>query len=595
MKRTRHVMAVIAIVGLLFGLLVVPGGSVTAQERREADPAEQGVGRLDYYVPPPLDSQLLADGNTVRRGVPARVVIADPVNPVNVRYVPPPEELGRLDPSKAVSSFGISYYAAGEKDPWDEPCFDFPAEAKTAFSAAAAIWANTVQSTVPITIKACWASLASSTTLGYSGGGPLHRNFTGAKRTATWYMGSLANAMAGKDLSTTSKDMYITYNKNFSWYYGTDGATPSNKHDLMSVVLHEIGHGLNFAGSMDVSSGKGYYGYETEPINPNIYDVKMKNGAGTYLTDLGNGTTALATALKSGVWFHGTYAKSANGGNTVKMYTPGTWSPGSSYSHLDYTTFNDTTNELMVYAISAGEAIHDPGPVARGLLRDLGWNMKSTGGFYYTFTTSAKGWTKRPGGNWGIYKGTLYTNGQTNKWSTISQNTNYVSFEYSVRIKRNEAGDGSYFTNGILIRGNPTTYTTNNAWQNSYLFGYTDRGKFGVFKRKSGTPYTLKDWTTTTAIKRGDWNVLKVVAVGTGMKFLINGKLVWSGTDKTFKAGNVGLAMYRNDVVERMSVDWARLDVLLGGSSAAGDAGEPSSPEALRISHDGEETGRWEE
>jgi hypothetical protein len=27
----------------------------------------------------------------------------------------------------------------------------------------------------------------------------------------------------------------------------------------------------------------------------------------------------------------------------------------------------------MVYAISAGVSMHDPGPVTRGLLKDLGW------------------------------------------------------------------------------------------------------------------------------------------------------------------------------------------------------------------------------
>lgn len=589
MKRTGTRMTVITVIGLVFGLLVAPAGPVTAQGGRDA------VERLDYSGPPPLKSQVSEDRNSIQLGMPARIVIADPVNPVNVRHVPPPVPLRSLDPQKAVSSFTISYYAAGETDPWDEPCFTFPAAAKTAFNAAAAIWADTVQSTVPITIKACWASLSSSIVLGYSGGGTLHRNFTGAKRTATWYGSSLANAMHGSDLDTTHKDMYITYNKNFSWYYGTDGATPATQHDLMSVVLHEIAHGLNFSGSMEWSGGKGYYGYETPPINPNIYDVKMKNTAGTTLTSLGNGTTALGTALTSGVWFHGANAMSVNGGSRVKMYAPGTWSDGSSYSHLDYSTFNDTANELMVYAISAGESIHSPGPVAKALLRDLGWNVKSTGGFYSPFTSNYKGWTKRPGGNWLLASGTIYTNGASNKWSTMSQDKTYSNFQYAARIKRQEAGDGIYKTNGILIRGNPTTYTSNNQWRNTYMFGYTDDGKFGVFKWVSGAEHVLKGWTASAAIKKGDWNELKVVAVGTSLKFLINGKRVWSGTDTSFSSGHVGLAMYRTSTVERVGVDWARLDVLSTGATAVGDAVEPASQDEPRISFEGEDTGDWEE
>ncbi len=74
--------------------------------------------------------------------------------------------------------------------------------------------------------------------------------------------------------------MYITYNSNFSWYYGTDGNPPSAQVDLMSVVLHEIAHGLNFSGSMAYSGGMGNWGYGDSPAYPNIYDTFMRDGSG---------------------------------------------------------------------------------------------------------------------------------------------------------------------------------------------------------------------------------------------------------------------------------------------------------------------------
>ncbi len=571
------------LLSLLCVTFVVAWGGYTPVQAQE---------RSDYFMPAPLQAQLSEDGNTLAFGVPPRIYIADPVNPVNMRYVPPPVPLASLDPNKAVSTFKISYYAAGEKDPWDETCYDFPEDAKAAFSAAAAIWGNLVQSMIPISIKACWADLASPTTLGYSGGGPLHRNFAGAKRTDTWYMGSLANAMAGNDLSTY-KDMYITYNQNFSWYFGTDGATPAGQHDLMSVVLHEIGHGLNFAGSMKVEDdGKGYYGYATDPINPNVYDVFMKNNAGTYLTALGNGTTALATALKSnGVTFNGTRAKAANGGAAVKIYTPTTWVRGSSYSHLDYTTFNDTDNELMVYAISSGEAIHNPGPVAKGLLRDIGWNMKGSGGFNSTFTSNYKGWTKRAGGDWGLSSGAFITDGYTNKWSTANFDVVYSNFQYEARVRRTGA---STYTNAIFFRGNPTTLDSNNRWRNAYMFGYRNTGSFCVQKFVSGVATSLKGWTASSLINKGDWNTLKVLAIGNTLKFFINGKRVWSGTDTSFSSGYVGLAMFRGSTVERFYVDYASLDTLSVGATAL-RANEPAMSEDSTIAPDDAVTGEWEQ
>ena len=61
--------------------------------------------------------------------------------------------------------------------------------------------------------------------------------------------------------------MHITYNLNFSWYYGTDGNPPPAQHDLMTVVLHEIGHGLNFAGTAEYSEGQGSVGISGIPAS----------------------------------------------------------------------------------------------------------------------------------------------------------------------------------------------------------------------------------------------------------------------------------------------------------------------------------------
>jgi hypothetical protein len=174
--------------------------------------------------------------------------------------------------------------------------------------------------------------------------------------------------------------MNITYNLDFPWYFGTDGVTPSGQYDFMSVVLHEIAHGLNFSGSMQYSEGQGSWGYNGYPI---IYDTLIRDGLGNLLIDAGvygNPSAGLGSALTSNdIWFHGSNAMAANDGQRVKMYAPSTWAPGSSYAHLDYFTFAGTANRLMVYAISDGISTHDPGPVAKGLLQDLGWPIASGG------------------------------------------------------------------------------------------------------------------------------------------------------------------------------------------------------------------------
>jgi hypothetical protein len=332
------------------------------------------VSAAESLGPKPLEPQLSSDGNTLYNAIPAVVLRVDTNPPPDQGRIPARFDMLTL-PETATATFSVTYVPNGGTDLWGETCTTFPEEAKAAFNAAGALWGNLLQSSVPIAINACWSNLGESDTLGYSGGGEVYRNFTGAPLSNTWYSVSLANALHGSDIDPDKFDMHITYNSNFTWYYETDGLTPKSKYDLMSVVLHEIAHGLNFSGSMLNSRGTGSWGYGT--AYPDIYDTFMKDGSGKLLINTGvyaNPSAALGRALTSNnIWFHGAKAMAANAGQRVKMYAPFTWSDGSSYSHLDYDTFKGGENRLMVYAISPGLSTHDPGPVTLGIFKDMGW------------------------------------------------------------------------------------------------------------------------------------------------------------------------------------------------------------------------------
>ena len=298
-------------------------------------------------------------------------------------------------PAAPNATININYLAAGSTNALGDSCQSWPTAARTAFSYAADIWATQLSSPVPIVINACWTSLSSGV-LGHSAVTSLHRGFPGAPVANTWYGVALANALSGADLNNSNgsdydgdgldadSEMEIAYSNNgIPWYFGTGGNTPMGEYDFASVALHEIAHGLDFAGSMRVIAGTGSWGYGTG--YPRAYDRFTRDGSGVSLTDTGvypNPSVAVGNALRGqvgGVYFHGTCAMAANGGSPVKLYSPSAWQSGSSYAHLDE-LFNGTVNALMTYSLADGESIHDPGPIVCGVFCDIGWPGGCGGG-----------------------------------------------------------------------------------------------------------------------------------------------------------------------------------------------------------------------
>lgn len=139
------------------------------------------------------------------------------------------------------------------------PGITLGAQRLNAFTFAANLWAASLQSAVTITVNAKMdpqTCTVSSAVLGSAGTTTVHANFTGAPAANTWYCQALANSLAGFDLSPGNADISATFNSNLNgsagclagkkWYYGYDSTPPGTDIDFISVVTHEIGHGLGF-------------------------------------------------------------------------------------------------------------------------------------------------------------------------------------------------------------------------------------------------------------------------------------------------------------------------------------------------------------
>ena len=203
------------------------------------------------------------------------------------------------------------------------------------------------------------------------------------------YILSLADQVAGFDICPLFNppctiDITATFSSSESdWYFGTDANPGFSQFDFVSVVLHELGHGLGFIGTFGVDGMDGSVGlnFGSDPV-PAIYDNFVENSSGTSLIDTGafaNPSTELGMALTSGdLVFDGPLARTGNGGSAPDLYAPNPFEDGSSIGHLDEATYPaGNANALMTPSIFNSEANHAPGPVMLGVFQDMGWQLAS--------------------------------------------------------------------------------------------------------------------------------------------------------------------------------------------------------------------------
>lgn len=241
----------------------------------------------------------------------------------------------------------------------------FPDWAKTQVQQAIDVWAANFQSKVAINVDASWVRTPSNI-LGSARPGGYYSAFSGAPDPTLWYPSALANALAGKDLNKSSSEIIIQINSGASWDQSGLNASPG-QYDLMSVLIHELAHGLGFLSTDDYySNGVG------ELREPTAFDAYLQTQDNRRLSDLPSPSLELGKALTSTLYWSGPLGIAANGGEKPLMYTPGLYDAGSSVSHLDENTFSKTgPNSVMTPDLDAGEIFHNPGPLVLAMMSDL--------------------------------------------------------------------------------------------------------------------------------------------------------------------------------------------------------------------------------
>lgn len=151
-----------------------------------------------------------------------------------------------------------------------------------AFQRAADIWGANLNSDVPVRVDAAFEPLdcdATGAVLGAAGAYEIYSDFPNAPRTTTWYPSALASKLAGFDVTfDQSPHIIARFNSRLGlfsdclpgsgFYLGLD-RQPGTGIDLVTVLLHELGHGLGFQTFTDDYSGEQILGV------PSVWDYYL--------------------------------------------------------------------------------------------------------------------------------------------------------------------------------------------------------------------------------------------------------------------------------------------------------------------------------
>lgn len=285
---------------------------------------------------------------------------------VNKRFTPPSIEFHQLKSGSTKSSnINITYVG-------------FPEEAKVAFEYAISIWEQFLTSPIPISVLAKWENF-SGNTLAQSRPSVFYKNFDSAPVSNVYYPIALAEKLSGREWNGDKEaDIFCSFSNNAPWYFGTDGNTSETKYDFITVVLHEMAHGLGISGFLSDENGVGEI---SNPGNtPSAYDYYIYNSNKQRISDntiFKSPSADLHKQLTSNNLDFGCSNPDCHDSKSA-IYAPDSWKDGVSIYHLKSAQANtNDDHELMSAYLYKGEANHNPGINTLQILSEIGWNTNS--------------------------------------------------------------------------------------------------------------------------------------------------------------------------------------------------------------------------
>ncbi|MEM1223428.1 MAG: PA domain-containing protein [Verrucomicrobiota bacterium] len=243
---------------------------------------------------------------------------------------------------------------------------------------AASVWGSYLESDQTIVIEARFLQLGgtqSGAALAFAGPESLFRNFSGAPMADVYYVSALADSLSGSDNEPGFPDLSVTINESYDsdpivlgggFYYGLDNEAPGNQADLLSTLLHEIGHGLGFLSTVSDTTGQLFNG-SPDSFSLLIHDEETEEA----WTDMTNEERANSAINDPDVTFLGRTTQQAK----KRKLRPNV--NGTSVNHID--SSGATITSFLAWSGNFGWAVPDWGISGKLVLVNDGSGINSDG------------------------------------------------------------------------------------------------------------------------------------------------------------------------------------------------------------------------
>lgn len=301
----------------------------------------------------------------------SRIFIEPGIHPLKSRLNPNVDysALSAWREQRSINHFVVSYTASAP-----------PANVKLTIEDAAFLLGTYFSVTYDVNIVVAWSDLSATPNLLGEGGPTIlcahpdtvnkpYVRIPGALYTQLTGSANCPGASSNAHISIVLNSVPST-----PWYFGIDGATPANRIDLVTVVMHEIAHGLGML--TGVVDAVGTYPFAPHGLIYDWYIFYANNVTGwptAFTSPVSNPCVTNPLVLSNGeLEFTGTVGNSSV--HSFVVYAPVVFAPGSSISHVS-PVGGSNLNRLMYPSIGSGQAWHDIGINVWQVMATFGYPM----------------------------------------------------------------------------------------------------------------------------------------------------------------------------------------------------------------------------